>query len=133
MTRAGKSVATAAALAGKDHVFVYCSAHWCPPCRAFTPLLTSWVNKHGGAKKVGLVFASNDRDEAAFKAYFGEMAAEALALPFGDERIEAIGRQYEVKGIPTLLLFDIGGKLVTNAGREGVAGDADGSRFPYRK
>ena len=52
---------------------------------------------------------------------------------FDIERVEAIGRQFEVKGIPTLLLFDIGGKLVTNAGREGVSGDADGSRFPYKK
>jgi nucleoredoxin len=133
VNRAGKTVSTAEALAGKDFVFVYCSAHWCPPCRAFTPALTAWMNKNGSGKKVGFVFASSDRDEQAFKGYFAEMAADGLALPFGDERIEAIGRKFEVKGIPTLLLFSIDGKLVTNDGRGGVAGDVSAARFPWRK
>ena len=35
----GSSVAADSALAGKDLVLFYFSAHWCPPCRQFTPLL----------------------------------------------------------------------------------------------
>ena len=27
------------ALAGKDIILIYFSAHWCPPCRGFTPIL----------------------------------------------------------------------------------------------
>jgi thiol-disulfide isomerase/thioredoxin len=37
-TKAGKSVSASEALAGKT-VVLYFSAHWCPPCRAFTPQL----------------------------------------------------------------------------------------------
>ena len=31
------SVSIADSLNGKDVVGLYFSAHWCPPCRAFTP------------------------------------------------------------------------------------------------
>ena len=38
----GSSVMADSALAGKDLVLYYFSAHWCPPCRQFTPMLKDW-------------------------------------------------------------------------------------------
>ena len=35
----GSSHEADAALAGKDVILIYFSAHWCPPCRTFTPVL----------------------------------------------------------------------------------------------
>ena len=35
----GSKVGASDALAGKAIVCLYFSAHWCPPCRAFTPVL----------------------------------------------------------------------------------------------
>merc|ERR1719171_1349615 len=44
-------VKTSDALSGKSGVLVYFSAHWCPPCRGFTPKLAEFYNKHASTKK----------------------------------------------------------------------------------
>ena len=50
-------------LQGADlkYVGIYFSAHWCPPCKAFTPVLTDFynsVNKNG--KIFEVIFVSSD-------------------------------------------------------------------------
>lgn len=76
-------MATDLALADCDAVGLYFSAHWCGPCRGFTPKLVETYNTMKDAgKKFEIVFASSDRDEAAFDEYFGEMPW--LALPYDD-------------------------------------------------
>ena len=44
-----ESVKTAEVLDGKV-VGIYFSAHWCPPCRGFTPKLAEWYTKSLQAK-----------------------------------------------------------------------------------
>ena len=60
-------------LAGKV-VAIYFSAHWCPPCRAFTPTL---IKAYEAAKAAGLpfelVFVSSDEDEEGFDEYTKDM------------------------------------------------------------
>ena len=33
------------AMAGKQALALYFSAHWCPPCRGFTPQLAEWYKQ----------------------------------------------------------------------------------------
>ena len=73
-------VSTAEALEGKRYVMLYFSAHWCPPCRGFTPVLASKFKASAEEKQIAVVFVSSDRDEAAFDEYFAEMPW--FALPF---------------------------------------------------
>ena len=40
----GSSVSADVALANKKVVLFYFSAHWCPPCRAFTPVLKDFYD-----------------------------------------------------------------------------------------
>merc|ERR1712216_834196 len=73
-------VPTASAFEGKKAVGIYFSAHWCPPCRGFTPKLAEMYNN--GLKEAGLeiVFVSSDRDQESFNEYLAEMPW--LAVPF---------------------------------------------------
>lgn len=125
------NVRTADALAGKSMVALYFSAHWCPPCRGFTPLLVNAYMKHLKAKGLEIVFVSSDRDEKAFNSYFGEMPW--LALPFAARGLKSeLSNKYRVSGIPSLILLNSDGSLNTAEGRGRVASDPTGKWLPAR-
>eukprot|EP00253_Pinus_taeda_P015647 PITA_15647 len=99
-------------LVGKT-VALYFSAHWCHPCRGFTPKLVKVYNElkeRGEAFEI--VFISDDMNEEDFEEYYGSMPW--LALPFGDERKDHINDIFNVSGIPALIVFHPHGKTVTN-------------------
>jgi len=52
--------------AGKDFICIYFSAHWCPPCRGFTPVLKDFYEEVDG---VEIVFVSSDQTAEAMVAY----------------------------------------------------------------
>ena len=97
------------------HLALYFSASWCTPCKRFTREL---VKTHAGIKAkrddFEIVFVSGDRDEKSFKDYFKQMPW--LALPFDEERFEALSSHFDVEGIPTLVLLDPQGKVITAKG-----------------
>ena len=64
----GSKVSADSALKGKDYVCLYFSAHWCPPCRMFTPKLKEWYAE-AKEKGVEIVFVSADKDAQAMKDY----------------------------------------------------------------
>merc|ERR1711976_51908 len=105
-------------------VALYFSAHWCPPCRNFTPKLVEFYNKLKEANKnVEIVFISFDRDEASFNDYFGTMPWKSLA--FSSELKNAVADKFGVSGIPCLVVLNgQTGELITKDGRAKVeAGD----------
>jgi len=69
-------------------VGLYFSAHWCPPCRGFTPELVKFyqVVKQKFGDKLEIVFVSSDRSESDWKGYFSEMPW--LAIPFSARDIK---------------------------------------------
>jgi len=112
-------VSTTEALSGKTGVLVYFSAHWCGPCRGFTPKLAEFHSKHAASKGFETVFVSSDRDQGAFDGYYGEMPW--LALPFANrDAKEKLSKKYKVKGIPSLVVLGPDGKTVTTDGRQKV-------------
>jgi len=124
-------VKTAEALAGKKAIALYFSAHWCPPCRGFTPKLSEWYSKDLKAKDVEIVFISSDRDESQFNEYFGEMPW--LALPYADRsRAESFDAKYKIKGIPTVVIIDGDGKTITTDGRAAISSDPTGEEIPWK-
>jgi len=124
---AGGAVSTAEALAGKT-VGIYFSAHWCPPCRGFTPKLAQIFKALKGRDDFQIVFVSCDRDKAAFSSYFKEQPW--LALPFEDKkRNSALSQKFGVSGIPYLVLIDANGEIITKDGRSKVLADPQGKTW----
>jgi len=96
LTKAGEA-STTDALAGKEAVALYFSAHWCPPCRGFTPQLAAQYKKLTAelGKPFEVVFVSSDKDQASFDEYFAEQPW--LALPFANREAKAkLSKKYKV-------------------------------------
>jgi len=120
LVKADKTVVPVAGLKDKI-VGLYFSAHWCPPCRAFTPKLVEFYNQLKQQNRpFEIVFVSSDRDEAAMFTYMREMKMPWLAVPFDDSRKDALKKQYEVRGIPTLVVLGPDGSTTTRDGRSDV-------------
>jgi len=107
-------------LQSKDVVGVYFSAHWCGPCRSFTPKLVEVYNecKEQG-KSFEVIFISSDRTQEAFDEYYAEMPW--CTLKFEDRTMKAaLSDVFDAHGIPTLILLKGDGEMITDEGREAV-------------
>ncbi len=122
LKNAKKSSMSIDELAGKT-IGIYFSAHWCPPCRAFTPNLVKFYNslKKDG-KPFEIVFVSSDRDKKAMYKYMKEMKMPWLALPYGDKHKKSLSSEFNVRGIPKLVILSSSGELITENGRGDVKG-----------
>lgn len=116
---------------GAKYIGLYFSAHWCPPCRGFTPTLVSAYESHLKAKGLEIIFVSSDRDQASFLEYFGSMPW--LAIPNGDERKGALSKRFGVSGIPSLVVVDAQtGETLSPDARGAVSADPTGEELPWR-
>jgi nucleoredoxin len=97
-------------------VCVYFSAHWCPPCRSFTPELAKLYNQwNSKEKQIEIIFVSSDRDEKSWKEYFATMPW--LAVAFGDNKIADLKKACGVRFIPMLCVISKTGAVLLEDGR----------------
>lgn len=109
---------------------MYFSAHWCPPCRTLTPMIADMYRNSFKAKGMEIIYVSRDRNEEQFKSYYDEQPW--VAIPYEEQdKIDALSKKYKVKSIPTLVILDSDGKLITKEGREAVSGDPTGEQYPW--
>jgi len=121
---------TSEVLSGAQAIGLYFSAHWCPPCRGFTPALAEMYKSAFEAKGMKIVFVSSDKDEASFNEYYGEMPW--VALPYNKQDVKgALSKKFKVQGIPSLAIIDANGRTITTEGRDAVGEDPKGERFPW--
>lgn len=106
LIKQGGTNASASSISSKKYLFIYFSAHWCPPCRAFTPKLVEFYNKNAGNGDFELLFVSSDKDQASMDKYMTETKMPWVGLNLKSERTKQLGKQFGVEGIPCLVLLD---------------------------
>jgi nucleoredoxin len=125
------------ALAGKKVVGLYFSADWCGPCRKFTPELVAFYNKmnsrKGRTNEFEIVWISRCRDFNSFGQYFTHMNWLAMQPEDAQGALgQMLSNKYKVKGIPSLVLLDEIGNVITTDARNKLPLDKSGVGFPWR-
>ncbi|MDF1813848.1 MAG: thioredoxin family protein [Verrucomicrobiales bacterium] len=108
-------------------VALYFSAHWCGPCKKFTPQLIKFheANKRNGFE---VVFMSLDRSQSQKDAYMKQSGMNWYTAPgHGTKEINFIMDYYKLRGIPALIVFGPNGEVITTDGRSDVTGNPGGA------
>ena len=108
---------------GVKIVAIYFSAHWCPPCRQFTPVLKTAFEEYKRSStnnKMSVVFVSGDRSQDDMIAYMKEAHGDWPALSPGSSLQQSLNSAFQVRGIPSLIVVDINGEVLSREGRQEV-------------
>ena len=132
----GLAILGTASLTGKDgitlsaeslqgkFVGLYFSAHWCSPCKMFTPLLArKYLQIVGEGHPFEIIFVSSDYTSSEATLYYSEMPW--LMLSYSDRTTkDKLVDVFKVSGIPTLVLLDRQGNVLATDGRSTVMSSA---------
>jgi nucleoredoxin len=104
---------------GQKKIFaLYFSAHWCAPCRKFTPQLVEFYNRVAPQHpEFEVVFLSDDRSPFDMKTYMSKMPWPAI--DFAKLPAKEALKKYAGEGIPCLVVLDASGKILFDSYAEG--------------
>ena len=125
----GNKVETSS-LAGKV-IGLYFSASWCGPCKMFTPELVKLRDRKDDQFEVVLV--GSDRSAEDMQKYMKDFDMEWPAIPFESPLRQQLGGKYEIRGIPSLVIIDDQGNLITKDGRSEMSGSDSDARKALRE
>jgi len=101
---------------GAKYYAIYFSAHWCPPCRGFTPEL---VDAYKGlkAKNPGfeVVFVSSDESKDDMQTYMSEYKMPWPAIRFDASKSIPAVQRYSGNGIPNLVFVTADGEILSSS------------------
>ncbi|ETV63982.1 hypothetical protein H257_19084 [Aphanomyces astaci] len=116
-TKQSSTVPTSTVLEGKVIVGLYFSAHWCTPCREFTPVLAAMYAKVVALHpEFEIVYISSDQSPGQFDATFDSMPFPALPYVNRDIKAELVA-SFNVPWVPFLVFVDAVGNVIERDGR----------------
>jgi thiol-disulfide isomerase/thioredoxin len=93
-------------------VYVDVWATWCGPCKYEIPYLDTLETDYHG-KNIVFISYSIDEDKAAWLKFVPENKLQGVQI-IGEKAWEsALCKKYKIMGVPTFMLFDTEGKIVT--------------------
>ena len=113
----------------QELVLYYFSAHWCPPCRRFTPMLAEfykvcllfkliimlWNNPSTQAASqlgVEIVFVSADQSEDAMFSYMKESHGNWFAIGHNSDLAEELNKKFKVQELTLTLTLTLTSTIV---------------------
>jgi len=104
------------ALEDKKLFLIYFSAHWCAPCRLFTPGLVNYYNETAAKHpEFDVIFVSRDKSPFGMETYMRETNMPWPAIDYQKISEKAGIQKYAGKGIPDLVLVDGSGKVLADS------------------
>jgi thiol-disulfide isomerase/thioredoxin len=101
----------------KKYYIFYYTASWCGPCKAFSPRLVEFYNNHKN-ENFEIVLISSDRDEKSMESYAAKNKMPWPQLKFDQRSAFKTKFNHGVRGIPSVIVCDLEGKIVTSNGRD---------------
>ena len=98
-----------------DYLLLYFSAHWCPPCRTFTPKFVAFYNAHGGGNLFHALLVSSDKSDEKMFAYMRETKMPWPAIRFDSASAASLKETYSGDGIPRLVLVNPEGEVIADS------------------
>jgi len=115
----GSLVASEEALKPAKTVALYFSAHWCPPCRKFTPLLKDVYNEvNENGKIFEVIYVPFDKTEEEMTKYHEEEHGDWFRIPFTEvslreslrdhfgKKLDSATNELVRSGIPCLVILN---------------------------
>jgi nucleoredoxin len=103
-------------LAPKQIYGLYFSAHWCAPCRKFTPQLVAYYNQiTHDHPEFEIIFVSADKSAEGMATYMRESSMPWPAIEYGKVANVPALQRYAGRGIPDLVIVDAGGKVLADS------------------
>jgi len=95
----------------------YFGASWCPPCRAFSPILSDFAKCN--APDFSVIFVSVDHSAKESEEFL--KGKSFLSIPYESSVRQALLQRFAIRMFPTLVICDTRtGKVITRWGRMAI-------------
>ncbi|MBC8039689.1 MAG: redoxin domain-containing protein [Opitutaceae bacterium] len=101
---------------GSKYYAIYFSAHWCPPCRGFTPeLVAAYKDLKAKNPDFEVVFVSSDQSNDDMKTYMTEYKMPWPAVRFDASKSIPAVQKHRGNGIPHLVFVTSDGEVLSSS------------------